>query len=128
LPDSLPIKLKAGTLDSELKVLFKEVSDKVYSVAVVGSVHVSGLALLESQGQPLASWKRLDVDLDNADPINRKVEVKRVGLDGLEVFLAVNQQGEFNVMRVADQLAKPAAPEARGGQAIRVVSRGVCPD
>lgn len=113
LPDSLPIKLKAGTLDSELKVLFKEVSDKVYSVAVVGSVHVSGLALLESQGQPLASWKRLDVDLDNADPINRKVEVKRVGLDGLEVFLAVNQQGEFNVMRVADQLAKPAAPEAK---------------
>jgi len=115
LPDSLPFKLKAGTLDSELKAMFKEVSDKVFSVSVVGGAHVSGLALLESQGQPLAGWKRLDVDLDNADPINRKVAVKRVGLDGLEVHLAVNRQGEFNVMRVADQLTKPpaTAPETK---------------
>ena len=36
LPDSLPFKLKAGTLDSELKVMFKELPDKVYSVAVIG--------------------------------------------------------------------------------------------
>lgn len=120
LPDSLPFKLKAGTLDSELKVMFKELPDKVYSVAVIGSAHVSGISLAESQGQPLASWKRLDVDLDNADPINRKVVVKRIGLDGLEVYLAVNRQGEFNVMRVADQLSKPSpgvpAPKPEAGK------------
>ena len=109
LPDSLPFRLKSGTLDSELKAMFKEVSDKVYSVSVVGAVHVSRLALTESEGQPLVGWKRLDVELDNADPINGKVAVKRVGLDGLDVALAVNRQGEFNVMRVADKLAAPVA-------------------
>ncbi|MGB4065456.1 MAG: DUF748 domain-containing protein [Azonexus sp.] len=109
MPDSLPFRLTSGTLDSELKAMFKEVSDKVYSVSVVGAVHVSGLALTESEGQPLLGWKRLDIELDNADPINSKVAVKRVGLDGLDVSLAVNKQGEFNVMRVADRLAKPAA-------------------
>lgn len=109
LPDSLPFRLKSGTLDSELKAIFREVSDQVYSVSVVGAVHVSGLALTESEGQPLLGWKRLDIELDNADPINSKVAVKRVGLDGLDVVLAVNKQGEFNVMRVADSLAKPVA-------------------
>ncbi len=109
LPDSLPFRLKSGTLDTELKAMFKEVSDQVYSVSVVGAVHVSGLALTESEGQPLLGWKRLDIELDNADPINSKVVLKRVGLDGLDVALAVNKQGEFNVMRVVDRLAKPVA-------------------
>ncbi|TXT30012.1 MAG: hypothetical protein FD131_2022 [Rhodocyclaceae bacterium] len=109
LPDSLPFRLTSGTLDSELKAMFKEVSDQVYSVSVVGAVHVSGLALTESEGQPLLGWKRLDIELDNADPIKSKVAVKRVGLDGLDVSLAVNKQGEFNVMRVADKLIRPAA-------------------
>jgi hypothetical protein len=115
LPDTLPFLVKSGTVDSELKVMFKEVSDKVYSLVVVGAIHVSGLSLSESQGQPLAGWKRLDVELDHADPVNGKVVVKRVALDGLEAWLAVNKQGEFNVMRVADQLARPAAttPEAK---------------
>lgn len=115
MPDSLPFKLKAGTLDSEIKVMFKEASDKVYSVSLLGGVHVSGLMLVETQGQPLTAWKRLDIDLDNIDPINRKAAVKRVGLDGLEVYLAVNKQGEFNVLRVIDQLTRqPAAqPEAQ---------------
>ena len=111
LPDSLPFKLKSGTLDTELKAMFKEVSDKVYSVSVVGAAHVSGLAVTESEGQPLLGWKRLDVELDNVDPINSKFAIKRVGLDGLDVALAVNKQGEFNVLRVADKLGAPAPAE-----------------
>lgn len=108
LPDSLPIRLKSGTLDSELKAMFKEVSDKVYSISVMGAFHVSGLALTETEGQPLVGWKRLDIEIDNADPINGKVAVKRVGLDGLDVAMAVNKQGEFNVLRVVDRLSKSA--------------------
>ncbi|AXS79632.1 DUF748 domain-containing protein [Dechloromonas sp. HYN0024] len=107
LPDSLPFRLKSGTLDSELKVMFKEVSDNVYSLSVVGAAHVSGLAVTEGDGQPLVGWRRLDVELDNVDPINSKIAVKRVGLDGLDVALAVNKQGEFNVLRVADKMTAP---------------------
>jgi hypothetical protein len=119
LPDSMPFRLTSGSLDTELKAMFREVSDKVYSVSVVGAAHVSGLALSEGEGLPLVGWKRLDVELDNADPINGKVAVKRIGLDGLDVALAVNKQGEFNVLRVLDKLTKvqPAAPEPKSAPA-----------
>ncbi|UCV27110.1 DUF748 domain-containing protein [Ferribacterium limneticum] len=111
LPESLPFRLNAGTLDTEIKAMFKEVSDKVYSVTIVGAAHVSTLAVAESDGQPLVGWKRLDVELDSVDPLNRKAAVKRVALDGLDVSLAVNKQGEFNVLRLLDKLAKPGAAE-----------------
>jgi len=112
LPESLPLRLGAGTLDSELKVVFKEVADQVFSLSVIGSAHLSGLALSESNGQPLLGWKRLDVDLENADLINRKFAVKRVALDGLDASLSVNRQGELNVLMLADKMSKPAAKGA----------------
>lgn len=112
LPESLPLRLTAGTLDSELKVVFKELSDQVFSLAVIGSAHVSALAIVESNGQPLIGWKRLDVDLENADLINQNIVVKRIALDGLDATLSVNRQGEFNVLMLADKLAKPAAQPA----------------
>jgi len=112
LPDTVPLKLKAGTLDSELKVIFKEQSDKVFSLAVVGSAHISGLDVDESNGQALLGWKRLDVDLEKADVLNQNFAIKRVALDGLNVNLMVNRQGEFNVLALADKLAKPAAAPA----------------
>lgn len=112
LPDSLPFRLTAGLLDSELKAMFKEVSDQVYSVSVVGAVHLSGLAVAESDGQALVAWKRLDIDVENADPISRQVALKQISLDGLDVALAVNRQGELNVLRVLDRLSKAPVAEA----------------
>lgn len=109
LPESLPFRVTAGTLDSELKVIFKAVSENVFSLALVGSAHVSNWALAESSGQPLVGWKRLDVDLENADLINRNIAVKRVALDGLDASLSVNRQGEFNIFKVIDKLSTPVA-------------------
>ncbi len=113
LPESLPVRLNAGLLDTEMKAMFKEVSDQVYSVSVVGAAHLSGLSVGEPDQSPLLDWKRLDVELEQIDPINRVAAVKRVGLDGLVVSLAVNKRGEFNVLRVLDKLAAatPAKPE-----------------
>lgn len=117
LPDSLPFRLTAGVLDSELKAMFREGSDQVYSVSVVGALHLSGLAVAESDGRALAGWKRLDVEVADADPINRLVAVKQIALDGLDVSLAVNRQGEFNVLRLLDKLSKASAADAPAPQA-----------
>ncbi|HLO63784.1 MAG TPA: DUF748 domain-containing protein [Azonexus sp.] len=113
LPESLPFRLKAGTLDTEMKAVFKEVSDQVYSLTVVGAAHISGLAVVESDGAPLIDWKRLDVELEQIDPINRLATVKHVGLDAPVVSLAVNKQGDFNVLRLLGKMAAavPAKPE-----------------
>lgn len=109
LPDSIPIHLAAGTVDSELKVVFKELADQVFSLSVVGSAHVSGLVVSERDGQHLVGWKKLDVDLENADLINQKVAVRHVALDGLDLALSVNRQGEFNVLRLLEKMAKSGA-------------------
>jgi len=78
LPDNMPVRLASGTVDSELKIVFKELADQVFSLSVVGSAHLNGLSVSESGGQKLVSWKKLDVDLENADLINRNFAVKRV--------------------------------------------------
>ena len=108
LPDNMPVRLASGTVDSELKIVFKELADQVFSLSVVGSAHLNGLSVSESGGQKLVSWKKLDVDLENADLINQKIAVKHVALDGLDLSLSVNRQGEFNVLSLADKLARPA--------------------
>lgn len=114
LPDTLPFRVASGKLDSELKVVFRALSDNVFSLALNGSAHVSDWALAESGGEPLVGWKRLDVDLENADLVNRNISVRRVALDGLDVTLTVNRAGEFNVFKVIDKLASTTAKGAAG--------------
>jgi hypothetical protein len=108
LPDSLPFRLKGGSLDSELKAMFAEASDGIYSITVAGALHVSGLAVSDAGGQPLLGWKRLDIDIEMADPLNRKVAIGRIALDGPEVGLAVNSRGEFNVLQLVEKMTAPA--------------------
>lgn len=117
LPSSIPIQLKAGTLDSELRIVFREMSDKVFSLAVLGSAHVSGLALGEVNGAPLMAWKRLDVEVDNADLVNRKFLIKGVQLDGVEAFVAVNRGGELNWLRLLDKLTEGSSGDDKAAAA-----------
>ncbi|MDR1994382.1 DUF748 domain-containing protein [Azonexus sp.] len=119
LPTSLPLRITSGKLDSSLKIVFKEVSAEVFSLAVLGGAKVSALVVDAADGQPLLGWKELAVDLDEADLINRKIAVRRVTLDSPEVGLRVSRQGEFNVLKVLDGLAggQPATPPPTGADA-----------
>ena len=113
VPSSLPLRLKGGLLDTELRVVFKELSEKIFSLTVVGSAHVSDFHLAEASGAPLLGWKRLDVDVADADLINRRFAVQRVLLDGMDAYVAVSKQGELNWVRVLEQIAAvPAADKA----------------
>ena len=107
LPASLPFRVVGGKLDSELKIIFKELPEQIFSLAMMGNAQLSGLTLTGRNGQPLLGWKQLDVDLGDVDLINQNFAIKRVALDGLDVSLAVNRQGEFNVLQLAEQLNKP---------------------
>jgi len=106
LPSAVPIRLKSGSLDTELRVVFKELSDKVFSLTVVGSAHVSDFDMDAANGAPLLAWKRLDIDVENGDLINRRFVIKRVLLDGMDAFVAVNKAGEVNWLQLGEQVAK----------------------
>ncbi len=111
VPSSLPLRLKGGLLDTELRVVFKELSEKVFSLTVVGSAHVSDFDLAEASGAPLLGWKRLDVDVADADLINRRFAVQRILLDGMDAYVAVSKQGEMNWVRVLEQIAAVSAAD-----------------
>ncbi len=113
LPSSFPVRLKAGTLETELRIVFKELSEKVFSFTVVGSAHISGFDMNEATDAPLVAWKRLDIEVENADLINRRFSVKRVVLDGMEPFVAVNRSGEMNWLRLIEQIAEGTGGEVK---------------
>ncbi len=105
LPASFPVRLGSGLLDTELRLVFKELSDKVFSLTLVGSAHVSEFALAESSGTPLLGWKRLDVDVADADLVNRRFAIQRVALDGMDAHVSVSKQGEMNWVRILSRIA-----------------------
>jgi hypothetical protein len=118
LPAALPLRLTEGAIDSELKLIFKEVSEQLFSLSMSGAVQLSGLKIGDRSGNHLLGWKRMDVEIDSGDLVNQRFKVKGVALDGLDASLAVNRQGEFNLLLLADKLAAPATgkvPKATAG-------------
>ena len=117
LPASIPLVLAKGTVDSELKLVFKELSDQVFSLTMVGAAHLSDLKVSETSGSPLIAWKKMDVEIENADLVNQRFQIKGIALDGLDANLEVNRSGLLNVIALSDKMAgSPNAgqtPEAK---------------
>ena len=117
LPASIPLVLANGTVDSELKLVFKELSDQLFSLTMVGAVHLSELKVNETSGSPLIAWKKMDVEIENADLVNQRFQIKGIALDGLDANLEVNRSGLLNVIALSDKMAgSPNAgqtPEAK---------------
>jgi uncharacterized protein involved in outer membrane biogenesis len=119
VPDWVPLRIDAGRLDTELKVLFKEVSDKTFSLTVTGAVHVSDLVVAEEGGTHLVGWKRLDAEIGEADLVNTRFVVRSVAVDGLDAAISVSRDGELSLVRLSDRLiaglpaADPKAPPAK---------------
>lgn len=119
MPDWVPLRIESGRLDTELKVQFREVSEKVFSLTVTGAAHLSDLALAEAGGGHLVGWKRLDFDLAEADLVNSRFSVRSVAVDGLDAAISVSRDGQLSLLRLSDRLiaglpaADPAAPPAK---------------
>ena len=119
VPDWVPLRVDGGRLDTELKVLFKEVSDKTFSLTMTGTAHVSDLQVAEAGGAHLVGWKRLDVDIGEADLVNTRFVVRKVAVDGLDAAISVSRNGELSLIRLSDRLiaglpaADPKAPPGK---------------
>lgn len=105
LPDSLPLRLPAATLDTRLKLVFRQLTGGENALMVVGDLQLSDLKLVESNGNRLVDWKKFSLDLDHADLLKREVVVKQVAIDGIDVNLAVDRNGRMNMLALADKLA-----------------------
>lgn len=121
LPAGFPLRIEAATVDGKLEVVFRELADKVPSLALCGNVELAGLKVVEADGRPLVGWKKLGVELTEVDPVNRHFTIGQVSLDGLEASLAVDRQGQLNALRVLERLQgkpQPAAPATPAAAAL----------
>jgi hypothetical protein len=117
VPAALPFRLQSATVDSSLQLVFKELPGQLFSLSLAGKAQLSGLTVQDSHAQSLIGWKKLDVELDDTDLINQRFGIQKVALDGLDVTLAVNKQGEMNWLQIAEQLSAKSATEPSANSA-----------
>src|SRR5262245_11255495 len=118
LPRDLPVDLQHGRAQADLSLHFELRPDHSAAASLRGNIKVSDLALADRAGAPLAAWQSLQVALADVQPLERKVSLGTVRIDGLDVALARDVQGRINVL----QLAPPhpvGAPSAEAGASQR---------
>ncbi len=107
LPASLPVKVQGAVLDLNLKLAFEqrpEVTLKLRGTAQARKVHIT-----DRQGQPLASWDTLNVDVADVRPLAQVVHIARVAIDGPVLHATRSADGTLNLA----QLGAPAPVSAK---------------
>lgn len=111
LPAAIPVAITAGTLDTDLKLVFLARRDGPSSATLSGTMALNDLAIQDRAGQPLAKLRRLSAELASIDPLNMKFDLGQVGLESLEGHVRVDRDGVLNWQALA---GKPA-PKATAG-------------
>jgi uncharacterized protein involved in outer membrane biogenesis len=111
LPASLPVRLAAGRLDTDLSLELAQPAKAAPTIKLSGQ-----LALRESDWRtpanaPLLSWARLAVDLTDIQPLRRAVGLGAVRWDQPQLHLQRDRRGQLNVaLPAAGEQAEPGAP------------------
>lgn len=117
-PVKLPFTVAGAQLDTELRLVFRQDKDAPASVRLLGAAHLSDVALREPGDAPLLAWKRLDIEVGEADLTRQHLAIDRVRLSGLDLGLRATPQGRLNWQDIAAALgggdAKGSASSAPG--------------
>ncbi|HEY4665140.1 MAG TPA: DUF748 domain-containing protein, partial [Comamonas sp.] len=77
LPADLPIRLQQGVLDADIAVAFEQTEQP--TIQLQGStLQLSDLKLRDAEGQPLAGWSKLNVQLGDTRPLQQQVRLASV--------------------------------------------------
>ena len=101
LPQSLPVRLRGGSVAADLVLDFAMPVDAPPSAALRGSVGVNQLALNDVAGAPLLEWKRLAVALRDIRPLQRELSFGVIELDAPSVHLSRDAAGRLNLAALA---------------------------
>lgn len=112
-PVKLPFTVAGARLDTELRLVFRQDKDAPASVRLLGAAHLSDVALREGGDRPLLAWKRLDIEVGEADLTRRHVALDRIRLSGLDLGLRATPQGRLNWQDIAAALG---GGDAKGGE------------
>ena len=109
-------KVRSGLLDAHLTVSFEQPPGKVPQIKVRGDTALRDVSALDLEGRPALAWKRLAIDLNEVEPLAPRVSLKSVRVEGADVHLLRDKNGEVNLQRVLAAGRKTAAAARSDGR------------
>ncbi len=110
LPESLPVRLRSGSVAAQIEVNFAMPPGAVPQVGVSGQLGLDKLALEDVAGAPLVAWKHLGVALRDVRPLDRQLALGAIELDGPTLHLSRDARGRSNFERLSGAQPKSAVP------------------
>lgn len=85
LPSSLPVRLRAGQLESDLAIGFSWSPDGTAAINLSGRAQVQHLEMTQASGAPFLSLDKLELGLQHAEPLRGQWTFEQLELEGLLV-------------------------------------------
>jgi len=110
LPAALPVQPVGGRLGADLRLRFEQPQGGEPRVDLKGRIDLGDFSLKPPGNAPLLAWQHLRVQLADVRPLQRRVLLDAVQLDGAVLHLRRDAAGRLELQRLADaaQAARPA--------------------
>ena len=109
VPKSVPVQLKAGLLDADLKLVFEQKATP--TVGISGRVALREVKVDDANAQDLVAFEKLDVALADVQPLKGIVHLSSVQWQKPQFALRRDKNGQLELPGMASE-PKPAAKVA----------------
>ena len=125
LPASLPIRLKAATLDVDVKLAFEQTPR--LAVKLSGQVQTRDVKMTDREGQDLLAFDRLTVDMADVRPLEQVVDLAQVELLKPVLHAQRDAAGRLNLAQLAGGPAPASLPKEAASQPAKPSTKAAPP-
>ena len=125
LPASLPIRLKAATLDVDVKLAFEQTPR--LAVKLSGQVQTRDVKMTDREGQDLLAFDRLTVDMADVRPLEQVVNLAQVELLKPVLHAQRDAAGRLNLAQLAGGPAPASPPKEAASQPAKSSTKAAVP-
>ena len=125
LPASLPIQLKAATLDVDVKLAFEQTPR--LAVKLSGQVQTRDVKMTDREGQDLLAFDRLTVDMADVRPLEQVVDLTQVELLKPVLHAQRDAAGRLNLAQLAGGPAPASPPKEAASQPAKPSTKAAAP-
>lgn len=125
LPASLPIQLKAATLDVDVKLAFEQTPR--LAVKLSGQVQTRDVKMTDREGQDLLAFDRLTVDMADVRPFEQVVNLAQVELLKPVLHAQRDAAGRLNLAQLAGGPAPASPPKEAASQPAKPSTKAAPP-
>ncbi|MDM0118769.1 DUF748 domain-containing protein [Variovorax arabinosiphilus] len=119
IPAGLPVQVKAGLLDADLKIDFEQAA--VAGLKITGTVEAHQARLADTKGRDLLGFDALKVALVDVRPLDGVIHLGEVALAAPQLVVARDAGGQLNLLATdpaTGATQKVAAPKAPASAAV----------